>query len=203
MKILSLLAISSISVLFHYGTAEKKYVSSGVDTAYILLKQKKKAIDEYEFRHRKDLIFLIKLEGKKDLLKVKEGDWPDNTECVYTILKNATGKIMLIEQSPYSQSGDWYVEWKHYFDANGNTFAFSKRESLFDESVKGGMAIEEFIKYYDVNFKTVNQSFRLTDVNDKTIKRNRNEFNFRNDKYSIYKNVNDCLSVYHIKLEHK
>ena len=167
------------------------------------LKNKKATLDQYEYKHRKDIIFLVKLTGKKNLKIVKEGDWPDDTEYIYSILRDAAGKIILIEQSPYSQSGDWYVEWKHYFDGKGNTFAFSRRETVFDESVKGGVAVEEFLTYYDVDFKAINRSFTLTDKDDRPIKRNKSDFNFRNDKYKIYKDVNECLLAYHIKLANK
>lgn len=169
------------------------------DTRLVEFKKKKTAIDQYGYKHRKDMLTLVKLSGKETLVRVKNENWPDNTEYIYNILKDESGRVILTEQIPYSESGDWYVEWKHYFDADGKTFAFSKRETLFDESVKGGVAVEEFLTYYDVNFKMINQSFRLTDKDDKNINRNKKEFNFRDDKYNIYKNADDCLSAYHVK----
>lgn len=201
MRILSVLLIYSTSLLFYQGTAEKKYVSGTTD--YASLKQKKEAMDDYEFKHRKDLIFLIKLEGKKNLVRVKEGDWPDNTEYIYTILKGPTGEIMLIGESPYSQSGDWYIECKHYFNIDGKTFAFSKRESVFDDSVKGGVAMETYSWFYNDKFQIIKNDYRLTDKDDKLIKRNKNEFDFRDFTETIYKNGADCLQAYNIKLEHK
>jgi hypothetical protein len=170
------------------------------NTALATLKKRKVSIDQYEYKHRKEMIVLAKLTGKKELVKIKNENWPDNTEYIYNILKDSTGRIILTEQIPYSESGDWYVEWKHYFDSNGNTFLFSKRETLFDESVKGGVVVEESLKYYDSNFKIIDHSSRLTDKDDKAIKRNMNDFNFRNDKYSIYKNLNDCLKAYDIPI---
>lgn len=172
---------------------------SAPDTNLVTLKNKKAAIDQYEYNHRKEMTVFIKLEGKKKLIRAKNENWPDYTEYIYNVLKDESGKIILTEQIPYSQSGDWYVEWKHYFDANGNIFAFSKRETVFDNGVKGGVAVEESLKYYDSNFKVVGQTSRLTDKDEKTLNRNKNEFNFRDDKFNIYRNVNDCLKGYHIE----
>jgi hypothetical protein len=164
------------------------------------LKKKKAAIDQYEYKHRNEIMVFVKLEGKKKLIRAKNEDWPDDTEYIYNVLKDTSGRIILTEQIPYSQSGDWYIEYKHYFDDSGNTFAFSKRETLFDESVKGGVAMEELFKYYNKNFKTLFQTSQLTDKDEKPLKRNKNEFNFRDDKYSIYKSINDCLKAYNISL---
>jgi len=101
---------------------------------------------------------------------------------------------------PYSESGDWYIECKHYFDANGKAFEFSKRETVFDESVKGGIAMGELFKYYDSNFNMLDQINRLADKNEKPLKRKETEFDFRNYNYSIYKNVNECLQGYNIPI---
>ena len=70
---------------------------------------------------------------------------------------------------PYSESGDWYIEYRHYFDDNGKTFAFSRLGNIFAD-VKGGLAMEILLKYYDDNFKTINQTYRLTDKDEKNNK---------------------------------
>ncbi len=173
------------------------------DVERVALEQGASVIDRYEFAHRKNIIFLVKLVGKKNLIKVKEGDWPDNTECIYSILKDTAGDVILIEQSPYSQSGDWYIECKHYFLADGKTFAFRKRETVFDESVKGGVAMETFFRFYDDKFNLTNKTYRITDKDDKLIFRNKNEFDFRDFKETIYRNADDCLRAYNIRLEDK
>ena len=60
--------------------------------------------------------------------------------------------------------------------------------------------MEELVKYYDTNFKLIDQKYRLTDKDKKTLKRNKSEFDFREHKYSIYKNQKDCFAGYHIQL---
>ena len=173
------------------------------DTSLVSLKHRKAKYESYAYNHRKNIVFLVKIRGKNDLLKVKEGDWPDDTEFIYTILKDETGKIILITQSPYSQSGDWYIECKHYFNSNGKTFAFSKRETVFNDSVKGEVAMETFLRFYNDRFEVIEKDYRLTDGDDKLIKRNKNDFDFRDFKEQVYSNVSDCLKAYNIKLFNK
>jgi hypothetical protein len=164
------------------------------------IKKKKTEIDQYEFKHRKGILTFVKRAGKSKLIKTKTDDFPDDTEYVYNLLKDDSGHIILIEQIPYSQSGDWYIERKHYFDIDGKTFCFSNRQSIFNDDVKGGVVVEETVNYYNSEFKQIESKTRLTDKDDKTISRNIREFDFHDDKYSIYKNVNECLNAFHISL---
>ncbi len=173
------------------------------DTSLASLKQRKAKYESYEYNHRKNIVFLVKISGKKGLLKVKEGDWPDDTEFIYSLLKDEAGKIILITQSPYSQSGDWYIECKHYFNSKGKTFAFSKKETVFDDRVKGEVAMETFLRFYNDRFDVIEKDYRLTDGDDKLIKRNKNDFDFRDFKEQVYSNVSDCLKAYNIKVVNK
>ena len=189
MKTLSLLFIPVI-LLLH----------PTLDADLTVLKKRKETIDQYEYKHRKEMMVFLKLEGKSKLIRAKTQDLPDNAEYIYNVLKDESGRIILIEQIPCSQSGDWYIEWKHYFDTDGNTFCFSNRQSIFNDSVKGGVVVEELVKYYNKEFRLLESKSKLTDKDDKTISRKESEFDFRDYKYSIYKNANECLNAFHIIL---
>lgn len=141
-----------------------------------------------------------KVNGKKNLIKVKNENWPEEPEYCYNVLKNSTGRVIVAAQMPYSQSGDWYIQYRHYFDDNGNLYAFSKTETVFDDSVKGGLAMEILVRYYDRHFNVISQTYRLTDKDEKLLKRKKQEFDFREYHYRIYPNVADCLKAYNIKL---
>lgn len=52
--------------------------------------------------------------------------------------------------------------------------------------------------YYDPLFKTIGQANQLVDVGHKPLKLKESEFDFRDDEYSIYKNVKDRLVGYGI-----
>ena len=170
------------------------------DHTLLSLKSKKTAIDQYIAKHDKELIVLVKVPGKNVLVRVKNEHWPEEIECTYNILRNQLGKVIFIAQVPYSESGDWEILYKHYFDEKGNTYAFSKEESIFNDNVNGGVIKETLLKYYDDQYKTISQINTLTDKKGQAVKENKNAYDFRQFEYSTYKNVSDCLTGYHIKL---
>jgi len=160
------------------------------------LQKEKSRTDQYEFKHRVQLIVLAKLEGRQQLVRIKNDNFPDNTDIIYTVVKDSTGRIVAVEQVPYSESGDWYEEFKHYFDAKGNTFAFTIKTTVFDDSVKGGVAMWQSFNYYTSALNLLNHTITLTDSKEKPIKgRKSTEFDFRHDPYHIYKSVDDCLKA--------
>jgi hypothetical protein len=171
-----------------------------IDSVSLKLAAKKEAIDHYIETHTKQVIVLVKVPGNKNLLAVKNDRWPDEIEYTYDIYKNQAEKIIFIAQIPFSESGDWDIVYKHYFDEQGNTFAFCKQESIFNDDVKGSIVRAILLNYYDENFNKVSQITKLTDKDYRTIKKNKNDYDFREYKYSIYKNINECLSGYNIKL---
>jgi hypothetical protein len=143
---------------------------------------------------------LVKVPGKKALVRVKGDHWPDEIEYTYNILKDHSGNIIFIAQTPYSESGDSNIEYRHYFDEQGKTYAFSGKESIFDDNVKGGVVRQMLLKYFDINSKTINEVYKLMDVNNKELKVNANKVNFSDDVFTIYNNLKDCLVGYNIQL---
>jgi hypothetical protein len=197
MKTLSFSTIVLLLVFLNANSQSPKKFNSDVSLGS--LQKATSNINAYEFKHRKQLIVLAKLEGRKQLVKIKGDDFPDNTVFIYSILKDSTGRIIAIEQVPYSQSGDWYEEFKHYFDEDGNTFAFTTRTTVFDDSVKGGVAMCLSSNYYSADLHLISHINRLTDSKEKPLKgRKSTEFDFRNDPYKVYRSVNDCLKAYNI-----
>lgn len=200
MKTLLLFILSS-GLLF---TSQRQAVKTAVSKdgpAVTAIKLKTEKADDYEYRHHKQLITFVKLEGKKKLVSVKNEEYPENTDYIYNVLKDADGKVLLTEQVPYSQSGDWYTEYKHYYDASGKTIAFRLTETVFDESVKGGMAVHSITKYYDKDFKVIAQRSSLTGKSGKPITKKLSEFDFHDEKYEIYPTAAECLGGYHINLK--
>jgi hypothetical protein len=170
------------------------------DTVLLKLKSKKDAIDQYISRHNKDLIILVKVPGKEKPVIVKNEHWPEEIEYTYNVLRNPAGEIIFIAQIPFSESGDWDIIYKHYFDEQGHVFAFSKQESIFDDGVKGGVVREILLNYYNKNFKKISQSNKLTDKDYRSTKTNKNLYDFLYYKYQNYKKLYEFLMGYHIQL---
>ena len=175
-----------------------KIIAQNVDTTLVALQRKKNAIDEYLSKHQKEIILLAKVPGKKKLIHVLNGKWPDEVEYSYNILKDKSGHIIFIMESPFSESGDWDIEYHHYFDENGKTYAFSREESIFT-NIQGGIIRKLLLKFYDNNFNAINTTEKFMDVKFKTIKIKKEQYDFNDFRYNIYKNLSECLTGYHIE----
>ena len=105
----------------------------------------------------------------------------------------------MIAEIPFSESGDWYIAYTHYFDSKGNTYAFRRGANIFDNGVKGGVIYETSVRYYDKGFKLLSKSRTLKDGKGKSVK-NDGHIDAHNYKYNIYRNTTDCLKACNIKL---
>lgn len=157
------------------------------------LQKKKDTIDEYLAAHPKQVITLVKVPGKTRLVRIFGKKWPDEIEDTYNILKDASGKIMLIDERPESESGDWDIEYRHYFDSEGRTFAFCRQESTFDDDGNDTIIRERLVNLYDFNFKKIDAIKGIFDQDYKPLRSKKKNFNFRDFPYHIYKDVKSCL----------
>jgi len=198
---LTFIALLFIAVFNFIGREANASIESAgpTDTTLTKLKSKKAATDKYLKGHGKALIILVKLTGKKTLVPVKNEEWPDDIEYTYNILNDGSGRVILISQIPFSESGDWFITYTHYFDENGKTYAFEKRTNVFDSDVKGGVLYETLTKYYQADFREIGRLYTLKDKAGRSIK-NTGHVNMYYYKYDVFKNVEDCLKNYHIIL---
>ena len=115
------------------------------------LEIKRDSIDKLLKKHGNLLFTYAKIPGRKALVAVTNDKWPDEMDYTYNVLKNASGKIILIAQIPYSESGDWDIEHLSYFDGSGRIFAFVDKQSIFTD-YKGGIVRAINTRYFDENF---------------------------------------------------
>lgn len=109
------------------------------------------------------------------------------------ILRDALGKIVLIDERPESESGDWDIEYKHYFDSEGRPFTFFRQESIFDDDGKDTIIRERLFDFYTADFKKVGETKGLFDKDYKPLRSKKKNFDFRDFPYPIYKDVKSCL----------
>ena len=201
MKPLFLLSFFLLPVYLSNPSKDSAVTQAFQTNAEVLkLTSKKNEIDHYIDTHSKNVIVYVKISENKNLVAVKNDRWPDEVEYTYNIYKNPAGKIIFIAQIPFSVSGDWDIVHKYYFDDQGNTFAFLKQASIFNDDVKGGAVREILLNYYDKKFKNISQVTKLTDKDYRSIKKDKNGYDFPDDQYVIYKNLNECVAAYNIKL---
>lgn len=167
------------------------------DTGLVVIKKRISFIDSQIVKRNRQIIVLAKVPGKKIPVRVIHDKWPDDIDESYNVLKDNAGSVILIAEMPNNESGDWYIEYRHYFDNAGNTIAFERTTNVFDSNVKGGVIYETRINYYSPDFKLKYKEYTLTDKAGKKVKNNGRVDIYRYP-YHIYKNINDCLKAYNI-----
>ncbi|MFB9844278.1 calponin homology domain-containing protein [Mucilaginibacter ginsenosidivorans] len=198
MKILTYCIIPVI-LLFLLSIKIQAQAVKPTDNAALFLKKRTDSISNYILKHNKRLIIFAKIPNKKNPVRVIGDKWPDDAEYSYNILKDSAGRVIFIAEMPYSESGDWYIEYRHYFDNSGNTVAFKRITNVFDNDVKDGVIYETLTNYYLPNLKLKDKIYTLTSKDGKNIKNN-GHVDVYHYPYHIYKNANECLEAYHIVL---
>jgi hypothetical protein len=199
MKLLPLFLLLTFAVWAGEPKARIAHQTVTADINIAQLKAKRLAADKYLKQHEAALLLYLKARGAKETVKVKNGEWPEEIEASYNVLKNAKGKIIMILEMPFSQSGDWSITYTHYFDDAGNTYAYKKETNVFDD-VKGGVIYGTQINYYGPNLKPLAKSNTLKDKYGTKVK-DTGHINMYDSwyKHIIYKNLKECLAGYHIK----
>jgi hypothetical protein len=151
-------------------------------------------------RDTDSLLVFVKLAGKEGLTRVERNKFPynDDIEVTYNVLR-INGKILMIVLSPYSESGDWNLEFRHYFDAAGHTFVFEKDANMFGLP-NDGVGYETTTDYFASGLKKIGHSYALSDKDGKKLGK---EYAFDRDeefKTKIYPGVETCLRAYNIQL---
>lgn len=173
------------TIIFLFITFSSYEQSSLVDQ----VDKKRLEIEKQISNEECELIILVKIKGEIDLQRVLEENWPEKVETTYNILKNQNGEIIFIGEIPTSESGDWYLELRHYFTENGNILAFKKRLSYFNDNCGDGVVIEEVTELFNNEFKIIKSTKTLTDQNGKNLtgKECSKVFNWEIDKRSTVK----------------
>ncbi len=146
------------------------------------------------------LIVLVKVPGKDKLVLVKGKNYPEQIETTYNLYKNKAGKIIYTVEVPFSESGDWFIVYKSYFDITGKLFAFTREANFFNSECtpeEGDVAHELLTKYYNKDFKVVDSVYKLKDSKGKDLKKPNCAFNY-NYPYKIAKTADEWLKANHL-----
>lgn len=105
-------------------------VGSYADTASI--RARVDSIEKYVAAHPDRLKLYATVTGQKELVAVKDtSSWPDFVESSYNIVVDSANRPLLHVEVPTSESGDWHLIIKHYFDPKGRTILYHYNISGF------------------------------------------------------------------------
>ncbi len=162
------------------------------------LRYQKNNIDSL-FKHNTDKVIVVaKLTDGNEPILIKNGNFPENVETTYNILKDSLGNVMLVSEFPFSESGDWSITFSHYFDKKGKTFAFERQTNFFNSICTNGIAFETRTEFYDSDFKLIDKTYKLVDEKNTTLEKDSCQFPY-DYNYDISKNSNKYLKVNNLK----
>lgn len=167
-----------------------------LDESFPLLEKlriRKAELDSSRKHQKMRLEILVKEPGKAGLTPVVNNNWPTEFETTYDLWKDANGRVLVLGEYPYSQSGDWHLGLEHYFNENGETFAFEKKTNFFNSPCINGVAFETETKYFNKGFSIISKEHTLKDIDGNTldIKKCRAAYNW---PYKVSRNLADCIS---------
>jgi hypothetical protein len=144
------------------------------DSALVVqIRQSRQRMDA-QFKLASKSLILAALMPDGHLVAVRDNShWPDSTQTSYVILTDTQGRVMLVDESPTSRSGDWFNTYTHYFDSSGNTVAMERQSSFFtscwDQAGDSTVPIRETsLYYYDSSHRLVQKDYRLTTFDNTT-----------------------------------
>lgn len=152
-------------------TPKTNEVSSNAMSKKILLSRLRvlKAQIDNLFNER-EVIVVVKL-NNQELVRIYDENFPMDTERIFNILKNIYKQTISVSEILYSQSGDWYITFTHYFDKDGKTFAFSRTTNYFNDNCGSGIVRDTKTEYYDKDFSLIDTAYRIVDSKDKELSR--------------------------------
>ncbi|MEQ8472230.1 MAG: hypothetical protein RIC35_13645 [Marinoscillum sp.] len=96
-------------------------------------------------------------------VKVIDGNWPENVISSINILKNISGKVKYYAEYPTSESGDWFIGYRYYFnESNGNTIAFERMANFFNSECTEGVSKELSTYFFTSEGDLIAKAYSLT-----------------------------------------
>lgn len=142
----------------------------------------------------KSLETYVKVKGKSGFTAVKNRRYPKGIETTYNVLKDKKGRILYIAALPYSETSDWFIAYKSYFDTTGHIFSFQRQNNFMGSQCARGAALESLTIFYYDTFAAVDSSYTLTDSYKKPLDRSTCKFPY-NFTYKVFRTVNELKTA--------
>src|SRR5690606_31196638 len=98
------------------------------------------------------------------------------------------GRFRYFVEIPFSDSGDWFIAYKSYYNIEGRLIAFQKETNFFNNECTDEVAHEVSLKYYNSQFELIDSVYTLTDSDKNPLKRSSCFFPY-NYPFKIYRTV--------------
>lgn len=198
MKYLCFLFFSITVMLLGCGSPGKQTVVSlpGLLDSFEI---KKNTIDTLMAKDRRMITTYSLLENHENVLKNANILGPDKPVMTFHVLRDSIGRVLAIFQVPAQKNMKWSIGFTHYFDEDGNTFAFERHGNFtnLDCVTKDRYICDERIEYFDSNFKSIAKAHILKDDLGRTLTNANCSFT-HDSPYDILPNVKKYFNTYAI-----
>lgn len=124
------------------------------------------------YRRYSDKLFLM-AKPTVNGIPVPVGDhyMPQELHTMYEILTDSAGHMVSVSEFPLISGGEWNISYIHYFDKNGNTFAFERQTTFLNSRCTPGVAREVIAEFFNGSFQTVAREYELRDAQDQPLQK--------------------------------
>jgi len=134
------------------------------------LHSQKKEIDAL-FRSQPFRILLYTKATANGVPRPVGDNFPKEMHTMYEILTDNEGRMVCAWEFPMISAGEWNISYIHYFDKNGNTFAFERQCSFLNSRCTPGVAREVRTEFFNGAFQLVDREYELVDAQDKPLQK--------------------------------
>ncbi len=159
------------------------------------LQDLKEEYDSIRTANKQSQLIIVRT-ANKELIRVTDGNWPENIATTYNILLMGN-RTLMIGVYPYSKSGDWSREHTYYFDSEGRTFAYNHRLNSFN-SICTDIMMQTTLIYFDQLSNELAKNYTITDKEGTNILDKDCVFNYSYN-HQAYKNLEELKREQELK----
>ncbi len=152
-------------------------------------------IDSFSRLDTTNFLVFVRLSKSDSIVQVFNRQWPEDIDATYNIYLTPERKILKCAEIPFSESGDWAVNFVHYFDAEGRTRLFVYTASYFNSECTEILRERKEL-YFDSSFTQIRKVSGLFDKDWKPIDSTGCVFNY-NFPYVVSPNVDSLFHYLH------
>ena len=139
------------------------------------LQSLKQTYDSIRTTNKNSQIILVRT-IEEGLIKVTDGNWPENIVSTYNILVKR-GRTLIISIYPYSESGDWSREHTYYFDSTEKLFAYNHKLNSFN-NICAEITKQNTLFYYNQFSNVLSKEYTIRDKDGVNLKDKNCIFNY-------------------------
>ena len=167
------------------------------------LSENKERVSELDNLIKSTQDFILQNKEKVELMAITtpaskpfalpDREWPDDVTTSINLLRGESGNPTYYAAYPISESGDWFIGYRYYFnESTGQVVAFERLANFFNSICVSGVAKELSTYYFSTDGKLIAKSYSVKDSDGNDLNNKECYFNYDNE-YQIVRTVADLL----------